>query len=180
MKRGNTKEEPAKLDDKREELANLADLERKEQQSIHSATPEDNPIILDIYISALLKVDKETARALVSGVRQGEYFRWMFDGGKVYESLHGTIDYPLSKPYPFTIKTDLRTSIGDVLWEIAQIYKTIYLPAGQLPKKGLLQNAVFSKDESENPHGVWGHGIDDLVFEMLTINKDRIKFYVGS
>lgn len=170
------------------ELKYLDELGARESKAIETFAKKNpvrrsrsNQIEVWCDVSTLLKVDKEIASRLVQGVKQGKMICTIYDGGKSYPELQGKIDYPLSKPFPFTIKTEKRDAfIGSVLWEIAQLYKQIYDTAKQQPKVGKLQNAMFSKEETANPYGVWGHDITDLCFEIIAINDNRINLYVGS
>jgi len=85
------------------------------------------------------------------------------------------LDYPLSHRALITIKpfrtvskgpggkthqSDERQTLGYVLWQLAQAYQRLY-----------------AEDEK---WGIWGHSIDDLVFERVEMQDDVIRVGVGS
>lgn len=73
------------------------------------------------------------------------------------------IDYPLSKAAEFQIKTGAKgMGLGGLLAEIGRAY-----------------NKVYGK---EDEYGVWGHEMNDLAIEGITVDftKKTIKLSVGS
>jgi len=88
---------------------------------------------------------------------------------KAGDSLSFVVDYPMSRVavvtvFPARVENRKRsvTSVESILWGLAQAYKAIY--------------ADWEK------WGVWGHGIEDLVFESIEVDVEtgRGVVYVGS
>ena len=77
------------------------------------------------------------------------------------------LDYPLDKPIKVLIPAEEYTrpsglaSFGMFLLAVARKYEELY----QAPQR----------------YGIWGHGIGDLYFEMVTVGKDGgVKLFIGS
>jgi hypothetical protein len=68
--------------------------------------------------------------------------------------LRVVIDYPLERPVVMEIGNGGKgyLTFGEFLWHVAKQYERIY--------------------EDPEVYGVWGHSIDDLVFERVTVNKN--------
>jgi hypothetical protein len=77
-----------------------------------------------------------------------------------------TLDYPLSRAVTITVKPYQIhgckfMDLGYVLWQIAKQYQRIY--------------------KEHKRYGVWGHMLDDLWFERLTIDKNgQAELFIGS
>jgi hypothetical protein len=115
---------------------------------------------------ASLKVDQ--ARELLFGNgRSDDYTTWIDYKPR---ALTVEIDYPLREAVRFTVEPETCMfggrkesfmNFGVFLWKVAQKYKEIY----RAPKK----------------HGVWGHCMEDLVFEAIIVKKDgTVELSVGS
>lgn len=73
------------------------------------------------------------------------------------------IDYPLSKPAVYKIKTGQHgMGLGKLLQKIGEAYRKVY--------------------EEEDKYGVWGHYITDLAIEGIKVNykTKKITLDVGS
>jgi hypothetical protein len=82
---------------------------------------------------------------------------------KEYSNLIFIINYPVSTT--LEVKIPKAKSIADILIPIAKAYKDI----------------IYKDIETENKYGVWGHSIQDLYFEKITINENGIsKLSIGS
>lgn len=86
--------------------------------------------------------------------------------------LTGYIYYPLSVLVPVTVaccystlyraetpRTTHYQTTGYFLWSLARAYQLIY--------------------KEHEKYGVWGHGIGDLGFEIIQIDKERRRFFVS-
>jgi hypothetical protein len=105
-----------------------------------------------VHIKTLTKVNKRTARELIS-YNGGNFLYEYFPGGKVI------IDYPLEKRAEYKIPAV--KSIGELLWYIARKYKNVY--------------------KNHKKFGVWGHFFGDLYFEGVTVHKNNtITLIIGS
>lgn len=100
------------------------------------------------------------------------------------------IDYPLHKPASFVIAPDrppnsysLRGLVHAISIHYAQVYReeaaTATKPAGNA---GTLEN----RGTTDGKYGIWGHHLEDLVLEHITIRRDVVagrvivELHVGS
>lgn len=93
----------------------------------------------------------------------------LYDSWIGYEpkDLRITIDYPLDKCFTWKMKPtfdclkEKYVSLGLFLLDVAKKYTEIY----KKPKK----------------YGIWGHHIDDLVFESVTVDENgHVTLVIGS
>lgn len=112
-------------------------------------------------IDALLSVSKRTAESLISTYLHTckglVWDRWIPS-----KELKVIVSYPLNSHYMFTIikPKSKQMTIAGIAWKIAQIYKSIY--------------------ENPNKYGVWGHDIQDLTIESITIVGNKVYTSVSS
>lgn len=119
--------------------------------------------MLNHHVESIASIPFETAQRLIIG------------GAK--KALHGIaleiepqpitirLNYPLSRAVEVTIKPYERNgrkwmNLGYILWIIAREYKRIY--------------------KQHKHYGIWGHMLDDLWFERLTIKNGRGELFIGS
>lgn len=97
-------------------------------------------------------------------------------------------DYPLEHGITRTHRLfPGSTGIG-LLQRAARDYMNIYLdelestkiPVKEVQNLGALE--LNNRNKTDGFHGIWGHVIDDLIFEHLLINVDQkvISFHMGS
>lgn len=75
------------------------------------------------------------------------------------------ISYPLSTTAeviiePYMWYGQARQNVGWILWSIAQAYEYIYTRA--------------------DDYYVWGHALNDLIYEIIKIKDDKINIFLGS
>lgn len=104
----------------------------------------------------------EQAKRLLSGwnTKSESFEVWLKE---LTWPLRVVIDYPLAKPTFVEIGPDEQglLSFGEFLWRVAKEYERIY--------------------ETPAEYGVWGHGIEDLVFEaVISQQMGEIYLSVGS
>ena len=77
-----------------------------------------------------------------------------------------TIDYPLSSPAKYIIKTGKGMNFIGLLKEIGKAYIKVYA----------------DDDKNDSKYGIWGHEITDLALEGISIDhkKKTIKLDIGS
>lgn len=120
---------------------------------------------LNQYVSAFLNTDRDTAGDLALGIADGELVKYLdLEDGAI---LKGELSYPVEVPFLFTLNLTDHDRIGDLLWDIAQEYHKLYATANEDAKP-------------YNPYGLCCHGIEDLVFEMLVIEGDELRVFMGS
>lgn len=116
-------------------------------------------------VKTVAELTHDQALVLLSGQKGNElHDSWI---GYEPEDLRITIDYPMDKSVTFKVKPRLDclkekyVSLGLFLLDVAKKYTEIY----KKPKK----------------YGIWGHHIDDLVFESVTVTADgRVTLGIGS
>lgn len=89
---------------------------------------------------------------------------------KVYQLI---IDYPLSVPARYKIKTGKKgMDILKLLTVIGKCYQKTYD----------VEDETCESEEEGGCYGIWGHSIDDLCLEGISINHKtkKIKLFIGS
>ena len=118
---------------------------------------------LNYHVETVATLKPFQADVLLQGVREGDLDSWI-----MYEPrpLRVVIDYPIENPVELEISPKDyapkgHSSIGLLMYIIAKEYEQIY----KNPKK----------------HEIWGHGIGDLYFERITVNKNgQVELAIGS
>jgi len=116
----------------------------------------------NLHIKTVSELTLDQAKTLLSGwdAKHGGFDIWVV---KLKYPLRVELTYPLSVPVLMHIGAGENgyLTFGEFLWQIAKQYEKIY----------------------GNPEafGVWGHGIDDLFFERVTVKPVNIaEIFVGS
>ena len=92
-----------------------------------------------------------------------------------------TYDYPLEDEAEFKHHLTERTSILDILELGAQDYKAIYDEEGQTASADPTPSgALLNRGDSHGKYGIWGHDIEDLVFEGVRVKNFKVEFDIGS
>lgn len=92
-----------------------------------------------------------------------------------------TYDYPLEHEVEFKHHLTEGTSILDVLELAAKDYRQIYDEEDKTASADSTPSgALLNRRESHGKHGIWGHGIEDLVFETVYIKNFNVTFDIGS
>lgn len=91
------------------------------------------------------------------------------------------IDYPLTRPFQTTFKTDKngmsRKSFADL---VCKCYKQIYQEEDAVCGKTPNIPVMLNRQTSGGPYGIWGHNIEDLTLCSANVIKNRIELEVGS
>ena len=105
----------------------------------------------NVHVNSLAKSDKSTIAKILHSYNGNRYFNPPIDS-------IAYITYPLG--VRIALDTGLHKNVGELLWNISQVYKYIY------------------KNPSE--YGIWGHNIEDLFFEGIKVYERGITFQIGS
>jgi hypothetical protein len=129
---------------------------------------------LNQSVLAISETKKEICEEFIR-FNQGEKY---FDepiSAKVY------IDYPLSVTTEIEVK-NIET-IGELLWNIAKVYKQIYTEEDKSTKikPGQLSENIINRNQTDGKYGINFHDLGDLVFELIHIHDNgTIHIHVGS
>lgn len=92
-----------------------------------------------------------------------------------------TYDYPLENEVEFKHRLTEATSILDILELAAKDYQQIYDEEDESESADPTPDgALLNRGESHGKHGIWGHGIEDLVFEGVYVKNFAVTFDIGS
>lgn len=92
-----------------------------------------------------------------------------------------TYDYPLENEVELKHHLTEATSILDILELAAKDYQQIYDEEDETASADPTPSgALLNRRESHGKHGIWGHGIEDLVFETVYVKNFNVTFDIGS
>lgn len=131
----------------------------------------------NIHIETLTQITKEQAQDIINCTNENGDMVMNINppiGGEV------KIDYPLKNPdYLYLVA---EKTIGGVLWEVAKRYKEIYKGERKTSKE-LVKNesdGLLNRGTTDGNYGIWGHELEDLWFEGIATENDKIHLYIGS
>jgi len=131
-------------------------------------------IDLNIGVAALSKIKGDLSQILTDG-ENNNYLE------ETWYNLQFELTYPFKVKVPITIaKADC---IADILVPIAKRYKEIYQEEKATSKLSADRSNgnLINRAETDGKYQIWGHVIEDLVFEGLKLNKDGLsEVYIGS
>lgn len=86
------------------------------------------------------------------------------------------IDYPLTTPYIFTLKSDKGFTRERILTEIGQNYFKVY----EEEEKSATEKTVpmekretYNRNQTNGKYGIWGHDIADLILTDIQVFKNK-------
>lgn len=92
-----------------------------------------------------------------------------------------TYDYPLENEVELKHHLTEATSMLDILELAAQDYKRIYDEEDETASADSTPSGtLINRGESHGKHGIWGHVIEDLVFENVHVKNFKVEFDIGS
>ena len=102
----------------------------------------------DCSVKSLSEISEKNASMIINTLDGVKWFKEDVSG-------FAFLKYPLG----VIVKVEINSvkSSGSLLWILAQVYKDIY-----------------SNKENIEKYGVYGHEIDDLVFEQISICKNKV------
>jgi len=115
---------------------------------------------MNYHVATVATLNEDQASTLLFGMGDREDDRYGFWYEFAPRDLLVTIDYPLDPGVQVKVSAEEIggrrevASMGRFLLAVAKIYQGIY----KKPKK----------------YGIWGHGIDDLYFERVTVSKHGV------
>lgn len=116
----------------------------------------------------------QAARIITPNENTSTFFKEPLNG-KAY------ITYPLSTVVEVEVKNVKQ--VGELLWLISKVYRDIYDEedkSTEIDPKAK-NKIVCNRITTNGTHGIWGHIIEDLWFESVTIHEDgNITFGIGS
>lgn len=113
---------------------------------------------MNYHVATVATLNEDQASTLLFGTNDHDDYGFWYEFAA--RDLLVTIDYPLDKGVQVKISAEEiggrhgTASMGRFLLAVAKAYHDIY----KKPKK----------------YGIWGHGIDDLYFERVTIPKHGV------
>lgn len=137
--------------------------------------PSDIRFEVDAHINSLAGTTRRTGSRLISATsykKRGHgnctsWFNYQLGPKKRiwFEKVDAIINYPLNGTYVIRIPPTLgyhnkpmTMNIGHFLWHVAKVYK----------------DEIYTHQKK---YGVWGHGINDLVFEVIVLKQFKTKIY---
>lgn len=87
------------------------------------------------------------------------------------------IDYPLTHPYEFVLKSNIGFTRGQLLTEISNHYYSLY----DEEEKGASvktipiakRTTMYNRNETNGKYGIWGHDIADLDLSGISVYKNK-------
>jgi len=137
--------------------------------------PSDQRFEINAHINSLAGTTRSAGSRLISATTytkrgHGRSTSWFSiklgrRKHKSFERINALIDYPLNGKYVISIPPTLGyhqkpivMNIGHFLWHVAKVYK----------------DEIYTHQKK---YGVWGHGINDLVFEVVILKRFKTKTY---
>lgn len=86
------------------------------------------------------------------------------------------IDYPLTTPYTFTLKSDKGFTRERLLTEIGQNYFKIYEEEESSATEKTVpmeKRETYNRNQTNGKYGIWGHDIADLILTHIQVFKNK-------
>lgn len=96
--------------------------------------------------------------------------------------LKVNIDYPLSKKASFWYTWEKWFEPSDLILAICDQYRNIYKEEALSLTECTSSPTIYNRGKSNGKWGIWGHVIEDLYLEKITIDTDtlEVNLSVGS
>ncbi len=132
-----------------------------------------------VHVQTLSEITRDQAATLIYGQMDDENIAYFED------PISGIVNikYPLMNPDVLEVKGI--SSVGELLWDIAQAYVRIYNEEAETTKEKILEGDerefVINRNTTDGIHGIYAHDLGDLFFEGVNVMDDgTIELHVGS